>query len=82
MKQVALTDFLTRKELCQITELSVSIDPMSAEFIDLVEKKFIQPNMERINRSLGQENDSRYLSYAVAFVFSKMKGADHGKGNA
>jgi len=82
MKQVALTDFLTKRELCQITELSASLSPMSAEFVDLVEQKFILPNMARINRALGQENDPRYLSYAVAFVFSKMKGEPHGQGNA
>jgi hypothetical protein len=70
-KYVALTDFLTKKELCEITALSVALGPMSTEFLDQVEGEIIKPNLDRINRSLGQENDSRYLAYAVAFVFSR-----------
>jgi hypothetical protein len=31
----------------------------------------IEPNMADINRKLGQENDPRYLTYAVLYVLQR-----------
>jgi hypothetical protein len=31
----------------------------------------IEPNMTAINRKLGQDNDARYLAYAVVYVLSQ-----------
>ncbi len=84
VKYVALGQFLTTKELQSIAALRSTLSPMSTEFVDKVEKEIILPNIDRINRSLGQENDSRYLAYAVAYVFSigEPSGGAHGKGYA
>jgi len=34
-----------------------------------IRDEVITPNMEAINRRLGQENDADYLSYAIVYVF-------------
>jgi hypothetical protein len=36
-------------------------------------KEIINPNMERINTKLGQENDADYLAYAVEFAVGMMR---------
>ena len=43
----------------------------TGQFAKEVEKQIIAPNMDRINKRLGQENDSRYLAYAVEYIFTQ-----------
>jgi hypothetical protein len=64
MKQVALSDFLTDKEIQQAIRLKTAKE---------IESKIISPNIDRINKALKQENDPRYLAYAVSFAISQVK---------
>lgn len=61
-RAMSLTDFLTAEELDEAVKLG-----SRKEVLD----KIIQPNMERINKQLGQDNDARYLSYAVEYVMMR-----------
>jgi hypothetical protein len=64
MKQVALSDFLTDKEIQQAIRLKTAKE---------IESKIISPNIDRINKALKQEHDPRYLAYAVSFAISQVK---------
>ena len=68
MKQFTLPDILTESEIHKATKLWEQHGD-SVEFVSEVEKQLIAPNMDRINKKLGQENDQRYLAYAVCYVF-------------
>ena len=35
-----------------------------------IRDQIIKPNIDRINETLGQENDPDYLAYAVAYALS------------
>jgi hypothetical protein len=39
-----------------------------------IAKEVIEPNLEAINRHLGQENNPKYLGYAVEYVFTQLGG--------
>jgi hypothetical protein len=69
MKQITITDFLTEAEIKKAVELYLTAAP--GTFARLVDEQIITPNIERINTALGQENDSRYLAYAVEYVISQ-----------
>jgi hypothetical protein len=62
-KTMTLPDFLTPNEI----NLAVTLKDRV-----LVRDEIIKPNMERINTSLGQENDADYLAYAVEYVMNQM----------
>ena len=62
MKTVTLGDFLTASELKLITRLK-----NAKAICDQV----IQPNIERINKAIGQENDPMYLSYMCEYAVSQ-----------
>ena len=64
MKTMTIDKFLTKQEIKQAFEL---FD------VDKIQKQIIEPNMSRINKSLGQENDSRYLAYATYYVVEQMR---------
>ena len=64
MKRVTLLDFLTKKEIEYARELKVANE---------IKKKIIQPNIARINKTLGQKNDPMYISYMVEYVLSITK---------
>ena len=36
-----------------------------------IQAQVIEPNMAAINAKLGQENDARYLAYAVVYALSQ-----------
>ena len=65
---LTLADFLTDDEIDRAWHLYQTV-PENI-FAEAVDNQVIKPNMERINKALGQENDSRYLAYAVLYVFS------------
>ena len=73
MKQVAITQFLTEAEIERAAALYSTLAG-SGKFAAAVDAEIITPNMERINKALGQENDSRYLAYAVEYVFNSVAG--------
>jgi hypothetical protein len=62
-KNVYLTDFLTEREIKRCGVLCRKVEPSkrNAAIIEQV----IAPNLERINRALGQDNDPKFLAYAV-----------------
>jgi hypothetical protein len=57
MKHVKIGDILTTAQLDRCR----AVYPDHARIRDEV----IQPNLGAINRKLGQENDARYLAYAI-----------------
>jgi hypothetical protein len=34
----------------------------------------VEPNMERINETIGQENDASYIAYAIEYLVSQLRG--------
>jgi hypothetical protein len=71
-RHIAITDFLTEAEIKRATELYKKLNG-TGKYAATVDAEIITPNMERINKALGQENDSRYLAYAVEFVMMGLK---------
>ena len=69
-RQITITDFLTDTEIERARQLYRKWKD-SGQFADRVAAELIQPNMKRINRQLGQENDAKYLAYAVEYVLSQ-----------
>ena len=70
MKTMTLPDFLTEDQIAE----AVRLYEAHAEGIDATEEileRVIEPNMAAINAKLGQENDARYLAYAVVYVLSQ-----------
>jgi hypothetical protein len=59
MPIVTLHDFLTEEEILRAIELSDHAQ---------IRDQIIVPNRTRIDRALGQENDTNYLAYAVEYV--------------
>lgn len=70
MKQITLPDFLTKEQIEKAHELYVA-KAGTPGFAQAVKEILIEPNIEEINRKLGQENDPMYLAYAVEYVFSQ-----------
>lgn len=64
MKRVTLLDFLTREEIEEARKLQVARE---------IRNKIIDPNIQRINRALGQKNDPMYLAYMVEYVIGLTK---------
>lgn len=69
MKQVRISDFLTDDEIRRALKLYREDQP---HFHERVLREIINPNMERINKALGQENDPTYLAYAVEFAIGTL----------
>ena len=68
MKTMTLPQFLTDAQIAQAAKL------YEAHGMDATAKicaEVIEPNMAAINKKLGQENDARYLAYAVVYVLSQ-----------
>jgi hypothetical protein len=70
MKQITLDDFLTPEEIRKAWELFRRLKG-TGRFAAAVDTAIVTPNLARINAALGQENDARYLAYAVEYVFSQ-----------
>lgn len=60
MRTVKIGDFLTDEQITQCQALY----PRRVRIRDEV----IKPNMETINKKLGQENDADYLSYVIIYA--------------
>lgn len=43
-------------------------------FAKLADEQIVKPVLARINRVTNQENDSRYLAYALEYVIMKTEG--------
>ena len=64
MKTVALTDFLTKYQIQDCLKAGEDIQQILA---------VIEPHMDEINQKLGQENDPKYLAYAIQYALSHRK---------
>ena len=68
-KDITLPDFLTEYEIQQVSEIfKEHKDSDSGTVATKICKEVIEPNLERINKSLGQDNDPTYLAYACEYV--------------
>jgi hypothetical protein len=69
MKLIRLHDFLSEEEImlaAQIWRGEWTTDGKT--YAQRVADLIIKPNLERINKALGQENDPMYLAYCVEYV--------------
>jgi heme oxygenase len=71
MKTFSIDQFLTRAEIDRAAALYKEL-AATGTFASTVDAEIITPNIERINKALGQENDPRYLAYAVEYVFIQL----------
>lgn len=65
---IGINDILTEPEIKQVRQLMRS-EPL-AELHRAIRAAVIDPNMERINTALGQENDPDYLAYMVEYLLT------------
>ena len=72
MKRVTVQQFLTPDEIVTAVKLFREMDGQPG-YANAVCDKLIRPNIARINAALGQENDPKYLAYAVEYAI--MRGA-------
>ena len=69
MKTMTLPEFLTEAQIADALALFKTHGGIDAK--GKIQKQVIEPNMDTINKKLGQENDPSYLAYAVVHVFSQ-----------
>ena len=67
-----LTDILTDNEIVVATILFVQLRH-TGRFAAELDRQIITPNLVRINHQLGQENDARYLAYAVEHILNMLE---------
>ena len=65
---ITLPDFLTEEQIKEAMKLYEKAKP--GTFASQCAKKIIEPNLEVINKKLGQDNDPKFLGYAVEYVFN------------
>jgi hypothetical protein len=78
IKTASIADFLNEEEM----KLAISMyrNPVLGKtFASRIRDELIDPNMDRINCSLGQENDPLYLAYAIEYVMMKADQIDDKK---
>jgi hypothetical protein len=66
---VTIADFLTEDEIIKAQQLYKTD---RANFHERCREEIIKPNMDRIDKALGQKNDAGYLAYAVEYVMSQL----------
>lgn len=69
MKLASINDFLTPEEIDRAIKMYENRS-QSYRFHVRCRDEIIKPVMDRINKSLGQENSPDYLAYAVEAVLS------------
>lgn len=69
MKQIPLSALLTDEEIEHASKLYVE-HAADGKFASIVDQEVISPVLHRINEATGQENDSRYLAYALEAAFA------------
>jgi hypothetical protein len=72
VKIITLPQFLTEAQIAEAIQLYEANSDLAVEQIC---KRVIEPNMAVINAKLGQENDARYLAYAVVHVLLQAAGS-------
>lgn len=66
---VTLADFLTEDQIGHAVKL---YEAHGMDAVGKIRVEVIEPNMAAINAKLGQENDARYLAYAVVHACSQV----------
>lgn len=64
-RMITLPEFLTDPQIQKVRELKTA---------KLICDEVIAPNLDEINRKLGQENDPMYLAYACEYVVAQLGG--------
>ena len=75
MKTITLPEFLTEG---QITHAIALYDEHGMDAVQEIRAQVIEPNMAKIDKKLGQENDARDLAYVVVYVLSQASQASEG----
>jgi hypothetical protein len=68
MKTAKLGTILTKKELQQAQNIFLEATSEGESAAARITAELIEPNLARINKAMGQENDPHYLGYAVEFA--------------
>jgi hypothetical protein len=68
LKTVTLPQFLTEEQIAEAVRL---YEAHGTGAVPKILARVIEPNMDAINAKLGQENDARYLAYAVVHVLTR-----------
>lgn len=61
-RRVRLRDFLTDAEMIDAIHIKQEFKASAAKVIC---ERIVQPNLRRINDTLGQDNDAMYLAYMI-----------------
>lgn len=70
-KTATLPEFLTEEQIAEADRL---FEALGHRAVAEICARVIEPNLAAINAKLGQENDPRYLAYAVVHVLSQVQG--------
>ena len=74
MRRITLGDFLTDGEINKCVKLWKEFQKTNAYgYAQKVCEEVVKPNIERINKSLEQENDPMYLAYMIEYVMYAAK---------
>ena len=65
MKEISIDMFLTEAEIKKVFKLKKA---------KLIKEQIIEPNLDRINKAIGQKNDAGYLGYLCEYVVTKTQG--------
>ena len=69
---MTLPQFLTEAQIAEAARLH---EIHGDHAVEQIRTRVIEPNMAAINAKLGQENDPRYLAYAVVHVLTRAREA-------
>ena len=69
MKTMTLPQFLTDEQIAHAVKL---YEAHGMDAVGKIRTEVIEPNMAAINARIGQENDARYLAYAVVYACSQI----------
>lgn len=74
MKTVPIGSFLTDAQIAHGMRLWDQHGRKGgSKFIAAVVEQITQPNIAEINRKLGQENDPKFLAYALEYALSSVE---------
>jgi hypothetical protein len=65
---MTLPQFLTDGQIAKAAKLWAT---HGMDAVAKIQAQVIEPNMAAINAKLGQDNDARFLAYAVVYAFSQ-----------
>lgn len=71
MRMLTINEFLTDDEIEQAIQLYKTLVG-TGKFASTLASTVIRPNIERINKVTGQENEPMYLAYMVEYVIGEV----------